>query len=193
MVAIACWYGDPHIVTLDLHKYTFNGKGEFILIETNDNSFTVQGRMIEAMSSSNTVAAATVFSAIVARQFDSDPVQIELYYDELIVLINGVELDFSVLKVQRFPNVTISYEGNDTVSVSFTEGEFIQVVNTNGFLSTMIVSLPKSFMGKTSGLMGPYNGNMSDDLTPRGSTTPLPLNTTIKDIHESFGVTCKLN
>ena len=193
MVAIACWYGDPHIVTLDLHKYTFNGKGEFILIETDDNSFTVQGRMIEAMSSSNTVAAATVFSAIVARQFDSDPVQIELYYDELIVLINGVELDFSVLKVQRFPNVTISYEGNDTVSVSFTEGEFIQVVNTNGFLSTMIVSLPKSFMGKTSGLMGPYNGNMSDDLTPRGSTTPLPLNTTIKDIHESFGVTCKLN
>ena len=37
-------------MTLDLHKYTFNGKGEFVLIETNDESFTLQGRMIEVNS-----------------------------------------------------------------------------------------------------------------------------------------------
>lgn len=146
--------------------------------------------MVEATSSSNTPAPATVFSAVVARQYGSDPVQIELIDDELIVLVNGVQVDFSVLKVQRFPNVTISFESNDTVSVSFTEGEFIRVINTNGFLSTMIVSLPKSFMGKTRGLMGSYDGDMTTDLIPKGGSTPLSLDSTIQEIHESFGVTC---
>ena len=28
--------GDPHLVTLDGHKYTFNGRGEFTLTETSD-------------------------------------------------------------------------------------------------------------------------------------------------------------
>ena len=46
--ALACVFGDPHLITLDLHKYTFNGYGEYMLIETVDNSFTLQGRMVEA-------------------------------------------------------------------------------------------------------------------------------------------------
>ena len=67
-----CIYGDPHIVTTDGLKYTFNGKGEFILIETMDKGFTLQGRMIEAIDEFGSVAAATVFSAIVGKQNDSD-------------------------------------------------------------------------------------------------------------------------
>jgi len=39
----ACVYGDPYIITLDGHKYTFNGNGEFILIKTPDDSFSLQG------------------------------------------------------------------------------------------------------------------------------------------------------
>lgn len=35
-------FGDPHMVTLDGLKYTFNGKGEFTLIETTNNSFSLQ-------------------------------------------------------------------------------------------------------------------------------------------------------
>ena len=41
-------FGDPHLLTLDGHQYTFNGRGEFILIETRDDRFTLQGRMIPA-------------------------------------------------------------------------------------------------------------------------------------------------
>ena len=100
-------YGDPHIVTLDLFKYTFNGKGEFILIETDDDSFTLQGRMIEVNGSSGNSAPGTVFSAIVAKQNDSDTVQFELTADiKLIVLVNGDS--FEDIKSQRFNNVTVT-------------------------------------------------------------------------------------
>ena len=65
-------------MTLDLHKYTFNGKGEFVLIETNDQSFTLQGRMIEVKTSLGSVADATVFSACVAKEKSSSTVQFEI-------------------------------------------------------------------------------------------------------------------
>ena len=61
-------YGDPHIVTLDGFKYTFNGKGEFTLIETVDNSFTLQGRMLEATDPDGSLVPATVFTAIVGSR-----------------------------------------------------------------------------------------------------------------------------
>lgn len=66
---VACIYGDPHIVTLDGFKYTFNGFGEYILIETPDESFTLQGRMV-VPSGGNLPPGilATVFTAIVARE-----------------------------------------------------------------------------------------------------------------------------
>ena len=70
--------GDPHIVTLDGLEYTFNGKGEFSLIVTPDDSFTLQGRMVEATDANGTSVPATVFSAIVGRQSNSDAVQFEI-------------------------------------------------------------------------------------------------------------------
>ena len=35
--------GDPHLATLDGLRYTFNGKGEFFILEIPD-VFTLQGR-----------------------------------------------------------------------------------------------------------------------------------------------------
>ena len=94
----ACVYGDPHLVTLDLYKYTFNGKGEFVLIQTEDNSFTLQGRMVEATNNDNNFVPATVFSALVAKQNNSDTVQLQLdAFSGVIALVNGEEIDFREL------------------------------------------------------------------------------------------------
>ncbi len=41
---IAFGFGDPHITTTDQKTYTFNGWGEYILLETEDDSFALQGR-----------------------------------------------------------------------------------------------------------------------------------------------------
>ena len=182
-------------MTLDLHKYTFNGKGEFVLIETNDQSFTLQGRMIEVKTSLGSVANATVFSACVAKEESSSTVQFEIEIVDnitsVITLVDGEKVNFDELKIQDFGNVTIIKSGDTTFSATFSSGAFLQVQEENGFISVLIVSLPESYQSKTQGLMGTYNGDKTDDLTARGNGTILSLNSTIQEIHEKFGITCK--
>ena len=179
-------------MTLDLHKYTFNGKGEFVLVETNDQSFTLQGRMIEVETSLGSVAEATVFSACVAKEKRSSTVQFELdNITSLIAFVDGEKISFDELKSQEFDNVTVTDSGNKTLNAIFSSGAFIQVQEQNGFISVLFVSLPERFKNKTQGLMGPYNGDKTDDLTPKGNKAILPLNSTIKRIHEEFGITCE--
>ena len=189
---VACVYGDPHIVTLDLHKYTFNGKGEFILIETNDQFFMLQGRMEVVSNINGSDAPGTVFTAVAAKQEDSDTIQFEIKNNAtLICLVNGEMIDFNELKRQEFRNVSVFDAGNNTLSASFKSGAYIKVQEMNGFIAVFIVSLPKQYRGLTHGLMGNYNGDISDDLIPKGSNESLPLNSSLQTIHEQFGMTCE--
>lgn len=193
MLHLACVYGDPHLVTLDLHKYTFNGFGEFVLIETVDNSFTLQGRMIEASTndSVNIQNTGTVLSALAAKESYSDTVQLQL--DSLrgiAALVNGEMVDFSEITEQEFRNVTVADLGNKTLIATFSSGPSLKVQEENAIISVMIVSLPLSLRNQTQGLMGNYNGNPSDDLLPRGGNERLPLNMNLREIHEQFGITC---
>ena len=186
-------YGDPHIITLDGHKYTFNGKGEFVLIETDDQSFTLQARMVPINSSTSDTPIATVFSAILARELYSNTVQFEIINNQIAVFVTGVLINFSSITEQAFVNVTVNYLGNDTYSATFSSGAYLEVREENEIFSVLIVSLPQEFMEKnTRGLMGSFNGNTSDDLLPRLGQVPLSLNSGLQEIHEQFGITCKL-
>ena len=93
-------------MTLDGHRYTFNGKGEFTLVETPDNSFTLQGRMEQPMDTSNNTVPGTVFTVIVARQIVEDvnrTVEFQVNQLEgLEVLVDGTTVDFSDLSEQNF-------------------------------------------------------------------------------------------
>ena len=183
-------------MTLDGLKYTFNGQGEFTLIETVDNSFTLQGRMVEATDADGNLAPATVFSAIAGKQDDSDTVQFELSRRGVDALVNGERVEFGDLSEQDFNNVTLTDLGNNTLSATFSGGAYLEVKEENQILSVLIVSLPNSFRGRTLGLMGPFNGNTSDDLLPRMSAgeeepRPIPLNSNLQQIHQLFGVTCE--
>lgn len=187
----ACIYGDPHIVTLDGHKYTFNGKGEFTLIETDDGEFTLQGRMVEVTDVDGDPVAATVFSAIVVQQDDSDVVQFQVSRRGIDTLVNGIRVDFGDVNELDFNNVTIVNLGNNTFGATFSSGAYVQVQEELDIISVLIVSLPEQFKGRTLGLMGSFNDDTSDDLLPRNGSVPLPLNASLQTIHENFGVTCK--
>ena len=76
LAAIGWFYGDPHIRTLDGFQYTFNGLGEYTLVETTHDNFTLQGRTAKARDANGTETDATVFSAFAARDVDSDTVHI---------------------------------------------------------------------------------------------------------------------
>ena len=72
-------------MTLDGLKYTFNGLGEYVLIDTTDDSFTSQGRMIQARDDDGNLISATAYSAIVAKQSDSDTIQFQVVDSEIVV------------------------------------------------------------------------------------------------------------
>ena len=101
-ILAACVFGDPHIVTLDGHKYTFNGKGEFVLIETPDNSFTLQGRMTQLEDE----ALGTVFTALVAHQVEGATrrtVEFQVTgQGDLEVLVDRVRVNFAEMPEQDF-------------------------------------------------------------------------------------------
>ena len=196
----ACIYGDPHVITLDGLRYTFNGKGEFTLIETVNNSFSLQGRMVEVVIPFpffEVRAPATVFSAIAGKQSDSGTVQFTIGVgNTIIVTVDGEVVDFEMLSEQTILNVMLMDKGNSTYAAAFSSGAYVEVQSANGFISLLLVSLPNSFENKTSGLMGSFNGNTEDDLVPKygnGTIVPLPTNSTLEDIHYLFGITCKIS
>ena len=193
-LSVARLWGDPHLVTLDGFKYTFNGKGEFIVVETTDEGFTLQGRMVEPQTgnaSNQTMRSGTVFGAFVAKESDSDTVQFELNQQGLVALVNGETVDFGMLLSQKFANVTVSDKGNSTLSADFTSGTSIQVTERNGIISDILVTVPNEYFNKTRGLLGQFNRDSSDDLRPANSSVPLPLNSSLEMIHYQFGLTCE--
>ena len=185
--------GDPHPITLDGLKYTFNGLGEYLLTEVGSGTFILQGRMVQATSPSGEAVRATVMSAIVIREGNSNTIQFQTgsYPGHPEALVNGQFIDFSEITIQEFCDVVVSKSGA-TLTARFNSGAFIEVQEEKGFLATLIVSLPAVWQGLTRGLLGNYNGDTSDDLTPRGGS-PLPLDSSLRNIHEMFGVTCRLH
>ena len=194
LLYIAFAFGDPHVVTLDGHQYTFNGKGEYTYLETIDGSFVSQCRLEQAVDASGLLTQATVFTAIVAKTNTSDVVQMEVVNgNEIEICVNGVVLDFSITTSQWYAGVAVTRRVNGTVSLSFDGGYFMEVGGENDILSLMKVTLPERERGRTQGLLGNYNGNSSDDLIPRGVSEPIPVGSSLQEIHNQFGVTCELS
>ena len=184
-------FGDPHLLTLDGHQYIFNGRGEFILIETRDDRFTLQGRMIPAENEDGAESLGTVFSAIVAKQNDSDVIEFRASVIGILLYINGEYTELTTGLPERFNGVTLSNRGNGTIGAVFSTGTYIEITQQYGYLAGVSVSLPRVFMDTGEGLLGNYNGDPEDDLTPRNSFLPLPLNSSLETVHKTFGVSCK--
>lgn len=150
--------------------------------------------MEESVETNGTNIRGTVFTAIVAKQEESDTVQFQIQNGVLVALVNGELSDFSELKTQEFRNVVIYNSGssNTTFSAYFINNRaYIKVQEVNGFIAALTVTVPSQYRGLTRGLMGNYNGNDTDDLIPRGLNDSLPLNSSLQTIHKDFGLTCE--
>lgn len=192
--AAAILWGDPHINTLDGARYTFNGKGEFTILETDDDSFVVQGRLEQATDESGMPVQATVFTAIVAKTSTSDVVQMEVNAAGGIeVRVNRALLNFSILSSQQFVGVEVTEQVDNTYQASFGGNYVVQVSGDNGILSLLRVAPPTEAMRRTRGLLGNFNGDPSDDLIPRMASVPIPTTSTIEEIHNQFGLTCEFS
>ena len=98
LLLTGCAFGDPHFVSLDGHKYTFNGHGEFTLLQSTDESVNVQLRMVKPVTNDSLFEdeGGTVVTALAAKHKHSDTVQFELIDNKLVAMVNGDLVDFNV-------------------------------------------------------------------------------------------------
>lgn len=68
--AVAAVFGDPHIVTFDDLAYTFNGKGEFVLVrvDTQKDKLDVQGRFEQVGTNFYGEVRGTQLTSIVGKK-----------------------------------------------------------------------------------------------------------------------------
>ena len=69
------FWGDPHIKTLDGGNYTFNGLGEYVMIDAQNGTFQLQARTKLAQGNSTT---ATIFSAGAAKEENTSTVEVRV-------------------------------------------------------------------------------------------------------------------
>ena len=178
-------------MTLDGLRYTFNGRGEYTLVETANNVFTLQGRMVQASGANDTAVAATVFSAIVGRDINSEIVQLEIDENGILTAVVSGELVVFDIAEQDFENVTVKHVGNNSIEILFNSGAYLLAKGENGFMAFLLVILPETLTGQVQGLLGTFNGDSSDDLLPKFGERPLSPEANVENIHNKFGITCK--
>ncbi|RDD42220.1 Mucin-like protein, partial [Trichoplax sp. H2] len=184
------FWGDPHIRTLDGKQYTFNGLGEYVLLQST-NSFILQGRTMKAVRNGSLSAAATVFSAFASTENDADTVQFMLNktLNGIDISINGtIALSMNSLsenETHEYTNVDIIRMSNKTVSAIFSSGVSIEVTLLTQML-TVAFNGPDEIKGTTVGLLGMWNDNVNDDFR-RPDGTSLNINSSESQIYYNFG------
>lgn len=161
------------------------------MIETTDNSFTLQGRMEPTLDQDGSPTPGTVFTALAARQHTTNTsVQFELQSSGLRVRVDGKVVEFGDISQVDLGNVTVEDKGNDSIAALFKVGVKMEISVENGIISVMLVTLPKSLKGKTLGLMGTFNDDTTDDLIPKSAMKAIPSDSSVEEIHNLFGITC---
>ena len=186
-------YGDPHLITLDGGRYTFNGKGVFYLVKTVDDSFEVQVRLVQALSRGNTPLRSTVIEAVAAKEYSSNTVVFEASTRGLRVIVEEEYVELILGVEQHFTDVTLLSEvSTNRVAATFSSGAFVEVRQENGFVAVLMVSLPQRYKNFTQGLLGTFTGSTLDDFVPRTNTTPVSINASREVLHNQFASTCEL-
>ncbi|BFZ22776.1 hypothetical protein BsWGS_25813 [Bradybaena similaris] len=185
--------GDPHITTLDGKTYTMNGWGEYIMLDVPSENFTLQARTGRAETSSGTVTNATVFTAFAGRESDYAHFQVELAWTNttMVIIANGADLTNDFYNDADFTfyneHIGVSREcriNKTLVVVTFPCGVSVKI---NVGVKSLEVELEvnKDLGNKTKGLMGNFNGDMSDEFVlPNG--TILAANLSERDVFYKF-------
>jgi len=77
----AWFWGDPHITTLDNKAYTFNGLGEYVMINANDSTVELQARTCKALDKDGNPINATIFCAFAGKDNTGSTFRVELNVD----------------------------------------------------------------------------------------------------------------
>ncbi|XP_034937613.1 protein mesh isoform X2 [Chelonus insularis] len=200
--AVAAVFGDPHIVTFDNLAYTFNGKGEFVLVRVDDekDKLDIQGRFEQVGNNFYGEVRGTQLSSVVARGNNSAIIEVRIrppiaqwrYRLDVFADKRRVYFDRQSLKFQHFPGVVVytpTYILNQSeVIIMFDTGAGIEVVENQGFMSARVY-LPWTYMNKTKGLLGNWSNDILDDFTlPDGRQVPIGNLDNFEAAHKDFAI-----
>ncbi|XP_076767109.1 sushi domain containing 2 mesh isoform X1 [Xylocopa sonorina] len=198
--AVATVFGDPHIATFDGLEYTFNGKGEFVLVRVNNvkDKLDVQARFEQLPNNIYGEVRATQLTSVAARGNNSATIEVRIrpkhaqWRYRLDVFANNrrVYFDRPALKFQHFTGVVVytpTYILNQSeVIIMFDTGAGVEVVENEGYMSARVF-LPWSYLNKTKGLFGKWNFDIADDLTnPDGRQVSASNLAHFEAVHKDF-------
>uniref|UniRef100_A0A914PBJ6 Uncharacterized protein n=1 Tax=Panagrolaimus davidi TaxID=227884 RepID=A0A914PBJ6_9BILA len=186
---IALGIGDPHFHTFDDFFYTFNGFGEFWILENSTSQpLAVQARMEPLNLASQ---KATIFSGFVFSAPNSAKIQIQKSLIRIVdIFIDDQQLDItSPNSLKQFSingwqlNVAEDYT---EIQIGTNLGFSFKITSFKGAFGILVTASPE-WKSKTAGLFGNFNGNKSYDLTSKNGTILDP-NSSLQEIHENFGL-----
>ncbi|XP_022099277.1 sushi domain-containing protein 2-like isoform X2 [Acanthaster planci] len=171
-------FGDPHFITFDQRRFTFNGIGEYRVMEVSGSDFKLYGRTTVATDSRRDDAmVASFLNAVAMQETGSDVVHVELgyqrplniYYDQgngfrqPDMFLNGNAYDPLFLK-----GVTVHFSSDfRQILVAFQSSKVVVVVQAFTYgISAEVIAVNADFPGTAAvtGLLGDMNGDPNDDI-----------------------------
>ncbi|KHJ42436.1 AMOP domain protein [Trichuris suis] len=150
-------YGHGHFITFDGTKYTFNGRGHFVLVllDTPNYKFTVQIRTEQPPRTLySTDVAATVITGVSVQDQDSSVVQVfsrkqfRRWRYRTDILVDGKRYFFDMDRRRFFKHVLVYVPhlvmNQSEVYIQFNSGTGVKVVEKRGILQ-VTVALPPNY------------------------------------------------
>jgi len=183
-------WGDPHFYSVDGLAFTFNGIGEYVMTRTRNRSYELQARTAQYVDSSGVAYNASGFVAFAARKQGSSTVQVSLNSanNGLVLVLDGQQRT-----AVNFTSNSSLYlvQTSTAINVTFPDGWTLNFALAGRYLS-VVQTLPVSAWNNTLGLLGLYDGQMSNDLmAPDGTVLTQPSN--MATIHYGFGQKWKIS
>ncbi len=152
-------FGDPHVYTFDGLPYTFNGKGEFVLVTADSPKvkLDVQGRFEQVWDSPYGEVKASHLTAVAARDNVSATVEVRIrpywsqwrYKMDVLVDKQPIYFDRYPQKIQHFPGVTVYTPSNilnqSHVIMMFQSGAGVEVIENRHYMACRVY-LPWEFV-----------------------------------------------
>ncbi|UXI15279.1 hypothetical protein NH340_JMT01222 [Sarcoptes scabiei] len=194
--AIASIFGDPHIVTFDHFNYTFNGRGEFSLLHTENpiHKLDIHGRFERTQSNNK----GTLLTAVSVRDNVSSIVEFRIrpdgcrWFNQIFIVADKEYLYYWDDNMRTIHTKGVSiYQPSGIRNMShliamFDSGAGVEVLVNQAGTLTLHVYLPMTYLNSTKGLLGFYSNTIEDDLMlPDGQI--VDHHSTLEKIHELFG------
>lgn len=117
--------GDPHFTTLDGTFYTFNGYGEYVVLQlSNHGEFELQGRMVTITDEQGRETPATALTAFAAKGNGSDIVQVRCQQSVFLSCM----LCPKIFCLRKIKVMTCRESGSKNTKVLFIRGNYLNTI-----------------------------------------------------------------